>query len=423
MKTRRFIITGSLMLTLSNLGVRLLGYVYRIVMGRMLTPYEYGVLNLALPLQFMVIVLTSAGIAPSIAKFVSEARAKGEDVNRLASSCLFYYTSAGALVGLFFLAIASPLAHSVFRDGSVLLPLQISAAAVPFGILISVYTGLFQGLKKVGYMSGVLLFEQGMRLILAWLFVAAGFGVVGAIGGSTLGFAAALPLAYVLLRGLGLRSGGPDFRLFREVFYFSIPTSITALSTFIFAYADIVLIGFYMDAAEVGIYSAASPASRLIMAFTMALYAVLIPSVSETSIKGGRKKVRSHFVLSLLALAAVMVPATALSLLFSEQIIALLFTEQYIFAAASFEILVVGVAFLSLFMINSAIFQGLGNPKTPMKILIGFAALDVAFNILLIPRFGIEGAAFSTALAGVGAGILSTAALAKYLNTSGENAT
>ncbi|MFQ5800570.1 MAG: flippase [Candidatus Hydrothermarchaeales archaeon] len=415
--TRDFIIAGSLILTISNLAVRLLSYIYRIVMGRLLDPYQYGILNLALPLQFMVIVLTSAGIAPSIAKFISESKAKGEDVKRLASSCLFYYTLGGAGIGLIFFALASPLGRVVFGDANAVLPLRISAVAIPFGILISVYTGIFQGLKKVSYMSGVLLFEQGLRVIFAVALVVVGFEAVGAIGGSTLGFAVAVPLSYVLFKRLGLSFGEHSFEIFKEVFYFSIPTSITALSSFILAYADILLIGFYMTTTDVGIYSAASPASRLIMAFTMALYAVLIPSVSELSAKGGQREVKGYFKLSLLALGVVILPATVIALVFSTQIIGALFTERYLLAVPSFEILIVGMAFLSLFMTNSAIFQGLGRPKTPMKILVVFAAVDILLNILLIPHYGIEGAAFSTALAGVGAGVVSTIALVKYLNT------
>jgi stage V sporulation protein B len=415
--SRDFIITGSLMLTLSNLGVRLLSYIYRIVMGRLLSPYQYGILNLALPLQFMVIVLTSAGIAPSIAKFISENNAKGKDVNRLASSCLFYYTLGGIGAGLIFYVVSPLLGRFVFGDVNAILPLQISAVAIPFGIIVSVYTGIFQGLKKVTYMSGVLLFEQGMRVIFALVLVVAAFDAVGAIGGSTLGFAATVPLAYFLFRRTHLRFGDHNFEVFKEVFYFSVPTSITALSSFILAYADILLIGFYMTTTDVGIYSAASPASRLMLAFTMALYAVLIPSVSELSARGAHGEIKRHFKLSILANSIVVLPAALIAIVFSNQIITALFTEKYLMAVPSFEILVVGVAFLSLFMTNSAIFQGMGRPKTPMKILAVFALVDILLNTLLVPLYGIEGAALSTALAGVGAGVVSSILLAKYLNT------
>jgi stage V sporulation protein B len=410
-----FLITGSIILTISNVAVRLLSYVYRVIMGRLLSPYNYGILNLALPLQFAIIVLTSAGIAPSIAKFVSECKAKEGDLDSLASSCIFYYTLGGMGLGLGFFALAPFLGTFVFGDENVVLPLQISAVAVPFGILISVYTGIFQGLKRITFMSAVLLLEQALRVILAVLLVAAGFKAVGAIGGSTFGFVLAVPFSYYLFKRTGLKFVNNDFGIFKDVFLFSIPTTITALSSFILAYADIIIIGFYKAPIDVGIYSAASPASRLILAFTMALYAVLIPSVSELSARGSIKDVKRYFKMSLTGLAVLILPATFIAYRFSTEIITSLFTKAYVLAVPSFQILVIGVAFLSLFMMSSAIFQGLGTPMIPMKILAIFAFIDIILNFALIPLYGIEGAAFSTALAGVGAGVVSTVLLAKYL--------
>jgi O-antigen/teichoic acid export membrane protein len=392
-------------------------------MGRLLSPYEYGILNLTLPLQFMVIVLTSAGIAPSVAKFISEGKVKKDDINKITSSAALYYSLGGVFVGLTVFVIAPIIGSFIFRDLNVVLPLRIASLAIPFGILISVYTGIFQGLKRIGYMSGVLLVEQMMRVVLAVFLVTAGFGVVGAISGSTLGFLSAVPLSYLLYKRLGLSFRDYDFGIFKEIFYFSIPTSITALSSFLLAYADILLIGVYMLPTDVGIYSAASPASRLMLAFTMALYAVIIPSVSELSANGSIKAIKHYFKISLLGIGLFIVPATLTSFIFSTQILTLLFTDVYIEAVPSFQILIVGVAFLSLFMTNSAIFQGMGKPSAPMKVLLIFTFLDILLNIALIPRYGIEGAAFSTALAGVGAGVVSTILLAKYLNTIEEKAT
>jgi stage V sporulation protein B len=417
--TKNFLITGSIILTISNVAVRLLSYVYRVIMGRLLNPYHYGILNLALPLQFAIIVLTSSGIAPSIAKFISECKAKEGDLDRLASSCIFYYTLVGVALGLGFFALAPFLGTFIFSDENVILPLQISAVAVPFGILISVYTGIFQGLKKITFMSAVLLLEQALRIILAVCLVAIGFKAVGAIGGPTFGFVLAVPFSYYLFKRTGLNFANRDLGIFKDVFMFSIPTTITALSSFILAYADIVIIGFYKAPTDVGIYSAASPASRLILAFTMALYAVLIPTTSELSAKGSIKDLKRYFKMSVTGLIGLVFPATFIAYSFSTEIITLLFTNAYVLAIPSFQILVVGVAFLSLFMMSSAIFQGLGRPMIPMKILGIFAFIDILLNFMLIPLYGIEGAAFSTALAGIGAGLVSTVLLAKYLNTIG----
>ena len=51
------LLEGGLVLSASNLLVRLASYVYRVLMGRLLSPYEFGLLNLAKTVQYMAVIL------------------------------------------------------------------------------------------------------------------------------------------------------------------------------------------------------------------------------------------------------------------------------------------------------------------------------------------------------------------------------
>ncbi|NOZ77067.1 MAG: flippase, partial [Euryarchaeota archaeon] len=385
------ILKGSLILTTSNLIVRFGSYFYRVLMGRMLTPAEFGLLNLALPVQFLAVVMASSGIAPAIAKFVSEAGAAGrrQRMDRVISSSMVCFTASGLLFALAFYLAAGAIATRVFHEPALVLPLKISAAAVPLAMMTAVYTGSLQGLKRMGSMGAVLSAQQGFRVLLAAALVLSAATAVSAIAGSTLGFLLAVPLAHALFRkaGLELRLSGISFAAFREVFVFSVPVTLTAVASFLLAYVDIILLGYYLSPVEVGIYSAASPTSRLVMVFSTALYATLVPSVAAWQTEGmgdatGRG-IRYAYKVSL----AVLVPATLLSVLFSEQIIGLLFGPAYLEAAGPFRILVVGTAFLGIFTLNSGIFQGLGRPEVPMAILSAAVVLDIVLNIVLIPGY------------------------------------
>lgn len=411
------LLKGSIVLTLSNMTVRIGGYVYRILMGRMLTPYEFGLLNLALPLQYMVVILASSGIAPSVAKFVSECEAKRDYEKRdsTISSSLLFYTLLGILFGAVFYILAAPIGIYIFHDANAITPLKISSIALPFGILIAVYTGVFQGFKKFGYMSATLVLEQVLRIVFALVLVYYSLSAVSAILGSTLGFVATALLAYLLFRKLHQGLFSPSFTNFKEIFYFSIPVSATALAAFVLAYIDIILLGFYLTPKEVGIYSAASPTSRLVLAFSSALYASLLPSISELKAKEDYREIRAHIKYAYRLSLLVLLPATLLSIYFSKFIITTLFQEGYAQAAGAFEILVIGTAFLGIFTLNSGIFQGLGKPKVPMRILLFAAVLDVIFNLALIPIYGIEGAAIASTLSFAFAGVLSTAVLQKFI--------
>ncbi|MFQ5975303.1 MAG: flippase [Candidatus Hydrothermarchaeales archaeon] len=413
----RKIIEGTLILAGSNAAVRLLGYFYRVLMGRMLTPYEYGLLNLALPLQYMIMVFTSSGVAPGIAKFVAEYDAKEDEerLNFVISSSLFYFPLIGLILGVVLFILARPIGIFLFHDPNVILPLQISAIALPFGMGISVYTGIFQGFKKIEYMSVVLIFEQVLRVVFAFVLVYFGWKTIGAISGSSLGFIVAVPFAYLLFRHLKLRYTKQGFDQFKEIFYFTVPTSATALSAFALAYIDIICLGILLNPEEVGIYSAASPTSRIILAFAVGLYAILLPSVSEVKAKGSDDMVKKYTVDSLKFSLIVLVPVAFLSIAFSREIIVLLFGLSYAGAARAFELLVFGIVFLAIFMVCSAVFQGINKPSIPMKILMVAVIMDVVFNFLLIPLYGIEGAALATMISTIFAGIISFFLLWRYL--------
>lgn len=413
------ILKGSLLLTSSNLIVRVLGYLFRVITGRMLTPYEFGILNIALPIQYLIIVVSSSGIAPTISKFVSEYEAKKDFKKRdiVISSSLVFYTLIGVIIGIAFYFSSDYIGLYIFKDENVVRPLKIASIALPFGMLVAVYTGIFQGFKRLEYMGVTLVLEQVLRIIFAVLLLTLGLSAVNATFGSTLGFIFVLPIPFLLFKKMGLKLSPYSFREFKKIFRFSLPVSATGLAAFVLAYIDILLLGHFFSAREVGIYSAASPTSRLVMAFSSALYAVMLPSISEINAKHDIIELKKYVKYAYRLSIGILVPVTIVSVFFSSTIVTTLFGASYAAAARPFEILVVGTAFLGIFTLNSSIFQGMGRPKIPMVILTFTAVSDVALNLVLIPRFEIMGAAYSSTLSFVFAGLCSTILLRFYLNS------
>jgi len=65
-----------------------------------------------------------------------------------------------------------------------------------------------------------------------------------------------------------------------------------------------------------------------------------------------------------------------------------------------------GIACLSVTLVLSTLLQAADSPRLPSLILTGLVVLDVALLLILIPRYGLSGAAAATAIAGmVGLGI------------------
>ncbi len=410
------LLKGSLILTSGNLFVRMAGHFYRVLMGRMLTPYEFGLLNLALPFQYLVIILSSAGVAPSVAKFVSEYRSKGDmdQVRRVMTSSIMVYTAMGFALSLLLVLLSPTIARNVFHEPNVTTPLKISAIAIGFGFAVATFTGIFQGHKRMDLMAATLALQQGLRIVFAVALVYAGANVFGAILGSTLGFMGALAIAYLFFRRIHGNFGELNLKDFKRVFVFSLPISATALAAFALAYVDIILLGVYLSTEEVGIYSAASPTSRLVLAFSTALYATLLPSISGLKAKNRGREIRKYVISSYKLFLLGFLPLLTLSFFFSTTIITILFGAPYAAAAAPFRVLIVGAFFFGIFTLNAGVFQGLGMPNLPMRILILAAVLDVFLNAALIPRYALLGAAAATSTSMAFAGIASSVLYWRY---------
>jgi len=406
---KNLLLRGSLILFASNILVRGLDYLYRVLMGRALQPYEFGVLNLALPLQFMIIMLTSIGIAPSIARFTARHLARNEHykLEELYSSTLLYYVLGGVILGALMFLSADWLAYSFFNVPSLALIIKITALGTPFGVFVSVYTGFFQGFKKMERMSYVIITQQAVRVVLAVILVFLGFKALGAIIGSSLAFVVAVGVAYLLFLKFNIKYTKAKFKTFYEVFKFSIPTSISGLATIILAFTDIFLLGRMVSPIAVGLYSAASPTARLTIAVAIAISATILPIVAEKKALNSEEKIKKHTYHSLLLFCAAAVPLMILLYFTAPWILGTLFGPAYLEAVPVFKILLFGAFFLSIHIVLSGSFQGIGKPSIPMYVIIVIAVLNLFLNYKLIPVYGMVGAAIATTISSIVGGLAS----------------
>jgi len=377
-------------------------------MGRALQPYEFGVLNLALPLQFMIILLTSIGIAPSIARFTARHLARNErhKLEELYSSTLLYYVLGGVILGVLIFLSADWLAYSFFNVPSLSLIIKITAFGTPFGVFVSVYTGFFQGFKKMERMSYVIITQQAVRVVLAVIFVFLGYKALGAILGSSLAFVIAVGVAYLLFLKLDIKYTKAKFKTFYEVFKFSIPTSISGLATVILVFTDIFLLGRLINPIAVGLYSAASPTARLPIAIAVAVSATILPIVAEKKELTG-EKIKKHTYHSLLLFTAAAVPLIILLYFAGPWILSTLFGSAYLEATGVFNVLLLGAFFMSIHIVLAGSFQGIGRPSIPMYVIVTIAILNIFLNLYLIPIYGIIGAAIATTISSVLGGLTS----------------
>ncbi len=179
----------------------------------------------------------------------------------------------------------------------------------------------------------------------------------------------------------------------KSLFWRSLPLSLTAFFISIFLRIDQIMLSRMLDMDSVGMYSAAV---RLVEAvnFIPVIFGALLLPVFSRHINGD--KFSSILSLSFRGMAWIALIFITVVTLFGRDILHILWGNQYLASAQSLEILSWSVLFVFLGTINVPATIALGIQKYNLVFVVIQASLNVLLNLILIPRYGIAGAAIST---------------------------
>jgi len=253
--------------------------------------------------------------------------------------------------------------------------------------------------------------EQIFMISLAVLFIIAGFYVLGAVIGSVIGFAIAAVSAVIIFKMKFWNdlkdvkkpeTPVNEYKLTKTLLLFSTPIIITGLAELtLFQTVNFIvppILGFSL----VGYYNIASPIARLPLVISSSVAVVLLPAASEAFALNGSNLVKKYVSLAYRYLLMVLLPLCALVIMFGDPIMHLLFPSKpmaYSFAGSSLTILVVGMAFFSVYGISASVLQGAGKPYPAMFYLVIGTVTNLILTVLLVPILGLNGAAIATMIA------------------------
>lgn len=155
---------------------------------------------------------------------------------------------------------------------------------------------------------------------------------------------------------------------------------------------DIVLLGAYLDAAQIGLYSVAVTVAQLPWLLSNSMGTVLFPKVvtleQENAVQFTGMVMRNNLLLNgVIALGLVLCGLPLIVVAYGAD-----------FRASYFVLLILvpGTVINSLFRVSAGYFAGTGEPLLVSRVSLVTLVANVALNLLLIPRLGIRGAALAS---------------------------
>jgi len=387
---------------------KILTLFYRIVISG-ISPEIYGLFSLAVMVSGWIIAFSSLGLLGGIVRYVSYYRGKNQinKINYLIKISLITSLISSILAGILLFFLAEFIAIQIFNKPNLIIYLKGFSFAIPLTILSGIFLSIIQAFEKVktySFLRNVLdnTIKLSILLILIWIGFKTKAVIISYISGM---FIILLISFYIckykiteLFKKHSLDSKTKK-QITKKLFSYSWPLIFTGLVAFIFSWLDLFAIGYFIeDVAQAGIYSAAVPLAAL-MAIAPGLFIQLFfPLITKEFAKKDNKVIKEMSKQIGKWIFIINLPFLILILLFPGAIINLFFKPEYLAASQALRFLAIGMFFYSIFIVSENLLSMAGKSKIVLSNIIFASILNLILNFLLVPKYGINGAAFATML-------------------------
>lgn len=339
------LLAGSAVLFIGNMIANVANYLYHLLMGRMLGPSDYGILESLISLLYLMeIPLMTLGVV--IVKYVSQF--KGEE--RYQAIGKFYHKLISQLliicgIGGFVYLLLSPLIKNSLRLDNYLWLIIVGLI-----IFVTFFSGInrsvLQGLSNFTELSLIIVCEGLAKFILAICFIYLGLKITGAVGAMLVAGIIGFLLSKHFVKDKVSKIDLSENLGRKTMIKYSFPIFLSMLSLTSFFSTDIILARYYLSSVDAGYYSALAVLGKIIFFVSGPISTVMLPLISENRAKGANY--RKIFLQSLVIVSSVCIGMTAIYFLFPKPIISMLYGESYLIASSSLGLFGIFLSFYSI---------------------------------------------------------------------------
>jgi O-antigen/teichoic acid export membrane protein len=380
-----------------------LGFAFNVALARVLGADGLGIYHLALTFALIASVVGRMGMDAALLKFGATSHA-AMDGRRLAAVHRMGMGTAllgcGIVAASTFLA-ADWLAATLYSDPAIAAPLRLmSLALLPFALL-----NLYGELLKAGHHQALSSFVQGAALPmvnLLLLFVFAG-QLKDASAAAAIYLAATVLVclsSYVLWRHTLPPGPSPATQAlrFRDLIGTAMPMYGSAIADVVMTFSDVLILGMFATATDVGIYTAAARTALLTRFLLLANSAVAAPRFAALHAANDKEGVARLAVRSTLLTTVSSVPLLLLFVIFPAQILSL-FGPQFEAGAQVLIVLSIGQFVNAMTGPVGYLLNMSGFHRIEGRIAVVGALMTAGLCFALIPFWGLLGAAAANAIA------------------------
>lgn len=370
-----------------------LSFIVLPIYTRILSPADYGALDMITVVGSLANLVVALEVTQGLVRFLGDVGSI-EERRRLSSTALVFTLAAYATCFLAAMLFSTWITDHLLGDTRFLGAMQIGLGIIAVnGCFYLLQNQLRYELKSFAYAQASLLYAilvTGLGLLLGY---GLGFGLEGVLLSQLI--AAALSALMCLWHLRGTYRLVFDNKWLKTMLLFSMPLVPSGLATFLTLYANRLLLNATATLEDVGLFGVAARIAGIVSLLIVGLQSSLTPWIyanyRDPETPARLAKVTEWFT------AAALLTCLTLGIL-SHEIMQLLVAPQFVASAP----LVMPIALAAILGQMYIFFPGIAIAKRTNNQLAIFAVtavVSVGLNWLLIPAWGVRGAAIATLLA------------------------
>lgn len=342
--------------------------------------------------------VTNLGIPGATIKYVAEFK---DDKNKLyqVASVSFIISIILGIVTAVALFITADIITGIFGMPSLTPLFKLFLLTIPFSYMTGSVIATLSGLREMKLVSLLNVTSGSLNFGLVIIPIILGYGLKGAVIGLIIATIIYAFIAIFFFRNFIFHLTFSKFQeTAKKLLLFGIQTVMSGIVSIILYRIDVLMIGYFMTSTEVGIYSVAIAIARIIWIIPQSINMVSYPTFSHYWGKGEHDVVNKLFDRGLKYSTCMLAPIGLGLAIFGKDAILLLYGTTFLPAVLPLQILVIGAVVRGVIMSIGSVWLSAGRPDMGYKLPLITVGPNILLNCVLIPAYGIAGAAMATML-------------------------
>ncbi|MGR2894966.1 oligosaccharide flippase family protein [Vibrio vulnificus] len=382
----KLLIKNTLIFTLSTLGNKAVALILIPIYSHSLSLAEFGEVDIALTVIMLLMPVITASLYEAVQKYcilIPESR------ERILSSALLSFVTISAFLGI----IVGVIYLFVWTDSKVILLYWILLATSFYEFFARFAKGTSNEVKFA--LANIALSLALLCLNLVFVYKQ-GMGVNGVLLSQALAYTLSMLLLCMWLKLWKLiHPSSFEFQLLQKMLKLSAPLILNAAMWWIFDVSDRWIILYFEDASAVGLYSVACKLAAILLI----VHTILFQAWQISAVAHKHDIDRGRFYMNVSTLY-VMVIFTACSVLIvsSQFLLESTLSDNYSQAWQLGCYLLLSTVFFSLASFFGVFYVAFEKTKNALYSSVSAAIINIVMNFILIPYFGVVGAAYGTVI-------------------------